>query len=77
VRHKALDTVGDLALAGAPIRGLYRSYRGGHKLNVAALAALLSDERAWAWGGDDEAGERHEVARHAARETAIIGPEAA
>ena len=41
VRHKALDAVGDLALAGAPIRGLYRSYRGGHKLNVAALAALL------------------------------------
>ena len=29
VRHKALDAVGDLALAGAPILGLYRSYRGG------------------------------------------------
>ena len=47
VRHKALDAIGDLALAGAPIRGLYRSYRGSHKLNVAALAAVLSDDSAW------------------------------
>lgn len=43
VRHKMLDAVGDLALAGAPIIGEYRSYCGGHKLNVAALAALFSD----------------------------------
>ncbi len=32
-RHKLLDAVGDLALAGAPILGGYRSYRGGHRLN--------------------------------------------
>ena len=76
VRHKALDAVGDLALAGAPIRGLYRSSRGGHKLNVTALAALLSDESAWSWGSDAEASERHEVAGHAAAASAI-GPEAA
>ncbi len=77
VRHKALDTVGDLALAGAPIRGLYRSYRGGHKLNVTALAALLSDESAWAWGSDADIGERREVAGRAQLATAVIGPEAA
>jgi UDP-3-O-[3-hydroxymyristoyl] N-acetylglucosamine deacetylase len=47
VRHKALDAVGDLALVGAPILGCYRSYRGGHKLNVAALNALIADESAW------------------------------
>ena len=47
VRHKVLDAIGDLALAGAPILGLYRSYRGGHKLNAAALRALLADEAAW------------------------------
>jgi UDP-3-O-[3-hydroxymyristoyl] N-acetylglucosamine deacetylase len=47
VRHKVLDTIGDLALAGAPIRGLYRSYRGGHKLNAMALSALLSRTDAW------------------------------
>ncbi len=77
VRHKALDAVGDLALAGAPIRGLYRSYRGGHKLNVTALAALLSDESAWRWVGDAEAAQRQDVAGHAVRQAAVVGPEAA
>ena len=47
VRHKALDAVGDLALAGAPLLGLYRSVRGGHKLNHAVLTALMSDPSAW------------------------------
>jgi UDP-3-O-[3-hydroxymyristoyl] N-acetylglucosamine deacetylase len=47
VRHKALDAIGDLALAGAPIRGLYRSYRGGHKLNAMAVSALLWRTDAW------------------------------
>lgn len=47
VRHKALDAIGDLALAGAPILGAYRSVRGGHKLNHAVLAALIADPTAW------------------------------
>ena len=47
VRHKLLDAIGDLALAGAPIQGLYRSYKGGHKLNALALATLLSQPDAW------------------------------
>ena len=47
VRHKALDAVGDLALAGAPLLGLYRSVCGGHKLNHAVLTALMSDPSAW------------------------------
>ncbi|MFN0264286.1 UDP-3-O-acyl-N-acetylglucosamine deacetylase [Tepidamorphus sp. 3E244] len=47
VRHKALDAVGDLALAGAPILGCYRSLRGGHRLNVAMVKALLADPDAW------------------------------
>jgi len=34
-----LDVVGDLALAGAPIIGAFRSYRGGHGLNIALLEA--------------------------------------
>jgi len=41
VRHKALDAVGDLSLAGASIIGLYRTYRPGHKLNALALEALF------------------------------------
>jgi UDP-3-O-[3-hydroxymyristoyl] N-acetylglucosamine deacetylase len=47
VRHKVLDAVGDLALAGAPIQGLYRSFRGGHKLNAMAVSALLAQPDAW------------------------------
>jgi UDP-3-O-[3-hydroxymyristoyl] N-acetylglucosamine deacetylase len=42
VRHKMLDAVGDLALAGLPIIGEYRSYCGGHRLNVGVLEALFS-----------------------------------
>jgi UDP-3-O-[3-hydroxymyristoyl] N-acetylglucosamine deacetylase len=47
VRHKTLDAIGDLALAGARFIGLFRSYRGGHKLNAAALRQLLSDPTAF------------------------------
>jgi UDP-3-O-[3-hydroxymyristoyl] N-acetylglucosamine deacetylase len=47
VRHKVLDTIGDLALAGMPIEGLYRSHRAGHTLNALALSELLSQEGAW------------------------------
>jgi len=47
VRHKTLDAVGDLALAGAPFIGCYRSYRGGHKMNSHALKALLGDRSAY------------------------------
>ena len=49
VRHKALDAVGDLALAGAPLLGAYRSVRGGHKLNHAVLCALMADRSAWTY----------------------------
>ena len=47
VRHKVLDAIGDLALAGAPIIGAYRSYKGGHKLNADALGMLLSRKDAF------------------------------
>jgi len=47
VRHKALDAIGDLALAGSPIIGCYHSYRGGHALNFKALDTLLADESAY------------------------------
>ncbi len=46
-RHKALDAIGDLMLAGAPLLGTYRSVRGGHKLNHAVLSALIADRSAW------------------------------
>jgi UDP-3-O-[3-hydroxymyristoyl] N-acetylglucosamine deacetylase len=46
-RHKVLDVIGDLALAGLPLLGAYRSVRGGHKLNHAVLTALMADRTAW------------------------------
>ncbi|GAA0774160.1 UDP-3-O-acyl-N-acetylglucosamine deacetylase [Roseibium denhamense] len=46
-RHKALDAVGDLALAGLPILGLYRSYKGGHKMNHSILVKLFEDPSAF------------------------------
>jgi UDP-3-O-[3-hydroxymyristoyl] N-acetylglucosamine deacetylase len=47
VRHKALDAIGDLSLAGAPLLGSYKSVCGGHKLNHAILCALIADPTAW------------------------------
>jgi UDP-3-O-[3-hydroxymyristoyl] N-acetylglucosamine deacetylase len=47
VRHKMLDAIGDMALAGAPILGSYRSVRGGHRLNAYVVRKLLADADAW------------------------------
>lgn len=49
VRHKMLDAVGDLALAGAPLLGAYKSVRGGHRLNAHVVQALLADADAWTY----------------------------
>jgi UDP-3-O-[3-hydroxymyristoyl] N-acetylglucosamine deacetylase len=47
VRHKLLDCIGDLYLAGAPILGLVVASRPGHALNVALLRALFAQRSAW------------------------------
>ncbi len=47
VRHKALDAVGDLALAGAPILGRFEGNRPGHDMNNRVLHALFADETAY------------------------------
>jgi len=49
VRHKVLDALGDLALAGAPIVGHFRGVRTGHGLNNRLLRALFADRGAWTW----------------------------
>jgi UDP-3-O-[3-hydroxymyristoyl] N-acetylglucosamine deacetylase len=48
VRHKVLDCIGDLYLAGAPLIGHFRGSRSGHKMNHQLLAALFADPNAWA-----------------------------
>ena len=43
VRHKMLDAVGDLALAGGPILGRYTGIRAGHAMTNRLLRALFAD----------------------------------
>ena len=47
IRHKALDAVGDLYLAGAPIMGAYQGVCAGHGLNNLLLRTLFADADAW------------------------------
>ncbi len=47
VRHKLMDAVGDLAMAGAPLRARFRGHRSGHGLNNRVLRALFADHAAW------------------------------
>lgn len=47
VRHKMLDALGDLALAGAPIIGEYEGVRAGHMLTNRLLRKLFATPRAW------------------------------
>ena len=46
-RHKVLDCLGDLALAGAPIFGHLRAYKPGHRLNNALLREVFAHPDAW------------------------------
>ncbi len=47
VRHKILDAVGDLYLAGHPILGRFVGYKSGHALNNKLVRALLAEADAW------------------------------
>jgi len=47
VRHKVLDCIGDLYLAGAPLLGHVTAAYSGHQLNNALLRALFADESNW------------------------------
>jgi UDP-3-O-[3-hydroxymyristoyl] N-acetylglucosamine deacetylase len=47
VRHKILDAVGDLYLAGHAIVGAYVAYKSGHALNNKLVRALLAEQSSW------------------------------
>jgi UDP-3-O-[3-hydroxymyristoyl] N-acetylglucosamine deacetylase len=49
VRHRVLDAIGDLALAGAPLLGRFTAVRTSHRFNRRLLVALFDDESAWCW----------------------------
>ena len=55
VRHKMLDALGDLALAGAPILGRYVGVRSGHAMTNALLRELFATPGAWAFATVNEA----------------------
>ena len=75
VRHKVLDAIGDLALAGAPLLGTYRSVRGGHKLNHAVLCALMADTSAWTWVEGETPRPVAAMPRSPSRLAAAFGPD--
>jgi UDP-3-O-[3-hydroxymyristoyl] N-acetylglucosamine deacetylase len=47
VKHKALDAVGDLYLAGRPLIGAFYGHKSGHELNNLLVRKLLADASAW------------------------------
>jgi len=47
VRHKVLDLIGDLALAGRRIQGRVIAERAGHAMHTALVQRLLKDRSAW------------------------------
>jgi UDP-3-O-[3-hydroxymyristoyl] N-acetylglucosamine deacetylase len=49
VRHKLLDAIGDLAMAGAPVYGRFVADQPGHALNARLVRALLDTPEAWCW----------------------------
>ena len=54
VRHKMLDVVGDLALAGGPLHGRFVGHKSGHRLNNRLLHALFADRANWRLAADAE-----------------------
>ncbi|MCJ2143063.1 UDP-3-O-acyl-N-acetylglucosamine deacetylase [Methylobacterium sp. E-066] len=47
VRHRVLDLVGDLMLAGHPVEGRVMAFHTGHELNHALVGALMRERTAW------------------------------
>ena len=47
VKHKILDAIGDLHIAGKPLLASYVAYKSGHALNNVLLRALLADASAY------------------------------
>ena len=49
VRHKILDAIGDLYIAGHPFIGAFEGYKSGHAVNNALLRKILDDDTAYEW----------------------------
>jgi UDP-3-O-[3-hydroxymyristoyl] N-acetylglucosamine deacetylase len=54
VRHKLLDAIGDLYMAGHNIIGEFTAFKSGHGLNNKLIRAVLADQEAWELVSFDE-----------------------
>lgn len=70
VRHKVLDLIGDLALAGHHILGHVVAERAGHAMHTALVSRLLKDRSAWELT-TMESDQKEQKAKVAARATAL------
>ena len=57
VRHKILDAIGDLYIAGHPLLASYTAHKSGHALNNELLRKLLAQPDAWEWVEFDSLGD--------------------
>ena len=71
VRHKILDAIGDLYLAGAPILGRVVGKRSGHSLNNDLLRALFDAPEKWSYVTRPRASEQHSHADSPEQEAAV------
>jgi UDP-3-O-[3-hydroxymyristoyl] N-acetylglucosamine deacetylase len=75
VRHKVLDLIGDLALAGRRIEGHVVAERAGHAMHTALVSRLLKDRSAWELAHVPvEAAPAQETARERMGSTALVAP---
>lgn len=65
VRHKILDTIGDLSLLGIPIIGAYSGYKAGHRINRLLMQEVLEHPDHWdlvlVEEKEDGSGQYHEL----------------
>lgn len=64
VRHKVLDAVGDLYLAGHPLLASFIAHKSGHALNNRLIRELLADRTAWTWQVFTESAQAPAAIRH-------------
>ena len=73
MRHKVLDLIGDLALAGQRIEGHVVAERAGHSMHTALVSRLLKDRSAWELARVPVAQEPEKRHGLGARRPALIG----
>lgn len=72
VRHKVLDALGDMALAGAPVIAHYYAYKAGHGLNQKLIRKLFEEHSAWSWIGVEDYNRMMGIGLQAAGEPPVV-----